>query len=151
MNLYTYNLVATGYDEEIHSLTDTLVNKFKNALSNNANELIELIHRNSFDFISKNGEIIKVIDDKYIPIGKYKNIDIYISVFDHALVYFEKDTNINQIYPLIISDDSLHLMFRDIDLFQNIMHIVGLNGILEKSVEYKSEQLKDLKKFIDND
>jgi hypothetical protein len=151
MNLSTYDLVASGYDEKINSLTDTLISKFKSAIANNADELIELILRDSFEFISQSGEIIKIIDDKYIFVGKYQNKEIYLSVFARELVYFEENTDIGQIYPVIISIEFLRLMFRDINLFESIMYVAELTGILEKSIEYKGEQLKTLKKYINGE
>lgn len=151
MNLNTYDLVASGYDEEINSLTDTLISKFKSAIANNADQIIELTLRDSFEFISQSGEIIKIIDDKYIFVGEYQNKEIYLSVFARELVYFEKNTDIGQIYPVIISIEFLRLMFRDIDLFESIMYVAGLTGILEKSIEYKGEQLKALKKYVNGE
>lgn len=148
MNLHTYDLVAPEYDKKINQLTNSLIDKFKKAITINSGTLIELIRRDTFDFISKSGNIIKIIDDKYIPVGKYRNFEIYVSVLDRNLIYFEKDTSLNLITPMIFSDSMLNLMFRDIDLFESIMHIVELNGILEKSIEYKSEQLKLLNNFI---
>ena len=150
MNLHTYDLVAPGYDEKINQLTNFLVDKFKNAITTNSSALIELIHRDSFDFISKSGDIIEVIDDTYISLGKYKGFEIYLSVTDETLIYFEKNTSTNLITPMFLSDTTLGLMFRDIDLFESIMHIAGLNGVLEKSIEYKGEQLKILTNFINN-
>ncbi|TLQ03610.1 hypothetical protein FEZ51_08370 [Pediococcus stilesii] len=148
MNLHTYDLVAPGYDEEINLLTDTLVNKFKNAITNNSNELLELINRDSFDFISKSGEIIDVVENKYIPVGKYKDTELYVSVLDQGLVFFSKEPNTDMVYPRVFTDGALSLIFRDVELFEDVMHVAGLTGVLEKSIEYKGKQLKILNNYV---
>lgn len=134
MDLNEYSAIADKLNVELRGLTTKLIQNYKNEVNKNGETLKTLPFYHGFYFIGRNGKLLSDHHKMYIKINNSSQSDVYYSLDDKELTYLTYDSELGFKVPTPVSEESLHVLFLDSEFYLDVMHIVGLSGLLKASV-----------------
>lgn len=148
MDLNEYSAIADKLNVELRGLTTKLIQNYKNEVNKNGEALKTLPFYHGFYFIGRNGKLLSDHHKMYIKINNSSQSDVYYSLDDKELTYLTYDSELSFKVPTPVSEESLHILFLDSEFYLDVMHIVGLSGLLKASVTDTTNAIALLKEDL---
>lgn len=131
-----------------------LVENFKNVRSRNARIILDLLESDhNFALFDRHGEPIQII--KRQVFGKTR---VLVSVKESENIYIELNSSL--FYQYNYEEDNMEYisetdlpgflpyMFKDIEFYQDVMHIIDVSGVLIMALDYQKKLLNDVKSMF---
>ncbi|MBF7140535.1 hypothetical protein ITQ84_09280 [Pediococcus pentosaceus] len=148
MDLNEYSAIADKLNVELRGLTTKLIQNYKNEVNKNGETLKTLPFYHGFYFIGRNGKLLSDHHKMYIKINNSSQSDVYYSLDDKELTYLTYDSELGFKVPTPVSEESLHILFLDSEFYLDVMHIVGLSGLLKASATDTTNAIALLKEDL---
>ncbi|AEV95146.1 hypothetical protein [Pediococcus claussenii] len=144
MNIIGYRAQAKVLDTNINSITSEMFNTYSTLFSKNADQLSALLIERDFNFVSRAKEMLQVENSLYIFACKIDDVPVYIDSQNQNIVTLSYDSEYGINLPTVLDNNTIKNLFKNPEVYEDIMHIVGLDGILESSIQLKKETLNNL-------
>ena len=131
-----------------------LVESFERVRYRNAKILIDLLESDhNFKLFDRDGEPIQIVRQSFDGIKR-----VFVSVKESENIYFELYWS--TFYQYHDEEDHMDLiseadlpgflpyMFKDIEFYQDVMHIIGVSGVLIMALDYQKKLLNDVKSMF---
>lgn len=148
MDLNEYSAIADELNVELKGLTTKLIQNYKNEVNKNGETLRTLPFYHGFYLIGRNGKLLSDYQKMYIKINNSSQSDVYYSLDNKELTYLTYDSELGFKVPTPVSEESLHILFLDSEFYLDVMHIVGLSGLLKASVTDTTNTIALLKENL---
>ncbi|MDR3242097.1 MAG: hypothetical protein LBT37_07990 [Lactobacillaceae bacterium] len=145
MNIEEYNDEVARIKVDIDKIVDQMIVKFEEQLEKNRSTISSLIYDEEFLFINRDGKQIKMLDERYLEIQD----GVFFSQFASNKRYFGlkySDPDAGDLFDSL-SDDFTRKAFHDPEFYKDVMHIVGLEGVLNAALADSRGNLNSLEEL----
>ena len=142
MNVEEYKQASKDIYSQIDPILYEMYENFERTLENNAETISNLIITD-FNFIplSRQGNVLKKTSPSYLEISN----GIYLDYMSKNLCTLSYDAEYDFSLPNEIEKYSVMDLFKDVEFYKDVMHIVELSGMLEASIKNDQTLLNNLK------
>lgn len=153
LTLDDYTSKSSEILEKTDKLIELLFQNFQNAVQKNSKTIINLVYSDpNFKLIARDGTFINILerDSDYERIIELEN-NIYFNLTNGCLYQYDSSETVYHSEFLNIvpnCDEIIRQYFKDIEFYKDVMHIVGLSGILAASLQYQKNILDNIETML---
>lgn len=153
LSLDTYISSSKKTVSVIEESLDILYQNFVTAWRKNKKIIIDLINSDSnFVLIDRFGSFINIMESEHLyetDMIIELNNNRYFNLYTGYLMHYVDDPDLTNPYlSIVIGEDVIRSSFKDIEFYKDMMHIVGLNGLLTASLQYQKNILEDIQSIL---
>lgn len=147
MDLQEHELDSKNIQIEIDEKSKFLADKVISLISKRKNDIVALNLDDKFNFIDRNGNLMNIVDDDKIEIFSINNLSFYYSVFEGAIVTLEYQNDLDMNFSNDVTDKLELLISTKPSIYLDLMHLIGLDGILQCDLSLKKNILEELTNY----
>ncbi|MEE6658192.1 hypothetical protein PS406_06595 [Pediococcus acidilactici] len=128
MNMEEFSSTFDDLNAAQNILTGKLIQKYKQAVAENGETLKTLQFYNGFYFIGRDGNLLDTLSGGYVQVSKQSDATVYYSLEGMKLIFQGQ----NGLYD--VNKKTLHILLLNTEFYLDLMHIVGLDGVLNAAI-----------------
>ncbi|WP_312040749.1 hypothetical protein [Leuconostoc lactis] len=148
MDYETYKIISLPVQSEINEKIDLLYGNILLLINKNIETIKQLVLDPYFVFLDRNHSPLEKFQRSSLSLFKVGSTTVYFEVMTGKFVTYDYDSEFNIYMPNDVTDQIPKFLYLEPELYETIVHLVGLDGILQEAYNFKQQTLTTINTLI---